>query len=196
MLHSSCTAMTPSLCNSLCTPSPLETVGVHHPCSSWKTVLWQRFGLPTIAVHLLTPFCLFIKVCVPFQIPFGLHPLQDVLHSWPRPDCSHWHCLYSTQAPKTVSPFQSCFLWHSELYSALSWVLNNFRLLFFPFQCSLCSLYQKHKSFFSGTLGYFFEERLRWCPDIHLIPGPVDQEGKKSADKTKASVLEPRREYF
>lgn len=172
MLHSSCMEMTPSLCNSLCTPSPLETVGVHHPCSSWNTVLCQRFGL-------LISFCLLIKIFVPFQIPLRLHPLHDVLHSWPRLDCSHWHCLYSTQAPKRASPFQSCFLSHSELYSAPSWVLNNSRLLFFPFQCSLCSLYQKHKSFFSGILGYFFEERLCWCPDIQLIPGPVDQEGKK-----------------
>lgn len=195
MLHSSCTEMTPSLCNSLCTPSPLETVGVHHLCSSLKTVLWQRFGLPIDAVYLLTYFCLFIKSvflskshsgCIPCKMCFIPGPGQTVHTDTP---CTA-HRLLKQSA---LSNLASC---DSELYSALRWVLNNFRLLFFPFQFSLCSLYQKHKPFFSGTLGYFFEERLRWCPDIHLIPGPVDQEGKNSADKTKASVLELRREYF
>lgn len=80
----------------------------------------------------------------------------------------------------TASPFHSCFSRHSGLYFASSWVLNNFRLLFFPLQHSLCGLYQKHKSFFSGTLGYFFEERLPWCPDTHLLLGPVDKEEKKN----------------
>lgn len=171
MLHSSCMEMTPSLCNSLCTPSPLETAGVHHPCSSWNTL---SSGLPTIAVYLLTSFCLFIEIRVPSEIPYSLYHLQDVLHFWARPDSSHWCRLYGTWASKTVSPFHCGFSRHSGLYFALSWVLNNFRLLFFPFQCSLCSLYQKHNSFFSGTLGYFFEERLGWCPDIHLILGLAD----------------------
>lgn len=192
MLHSSFTEMTPSLCNSLCTPSPLETVGVHHPCSGWQTVLWQRFRLPTIAVH-LTSFCLFIKICVPFQIPFRLHPLHDVLHFWPRPD---WHCLYSTEAPKTVSPFPSCFLWHSELYSALSWVLNNFRLLFFPFQCSLQSLSKAQVILFWNTWLLFWREAMlmSWYSSHTRASGSRGE--KKSADKTKASILELRRGYF
>lgn len=177
MLHSSCMEMTPSLCNSLCTPSPLETAGVHHPRSSWNTLSSDRDSgcLPLLYItesYLLASFCLFINIPVLSRIPFRLYHLQDVLHFWPRPECSHRRRLYGAQAPKAVSPFQSCFSRHSGLYFALS--LNDFRLLFFPFQCSLCSLYQKHKSFFSGTLGYFFEERLRWCPDTHLIPGLVD----------------------
>lgn len=136
------------------------------------SVLKQTFGLPTIVADLLTWF-----------LPFCKHPC-----SFPNPiqAVSPARCAsFLTQArlfTLTVCTAQgllkqslhSCFLRRSGLYLALSRVLNNFRLLFFPFQCSLCSLYQKHKSFFSGTFGYFFEERLCWCPDIHLILGPVD----------------------
>lgn len=183
MLHSSCREMTPSLCNSLCTPSPLETVGVHHPCSSWKTVLWQRFWLPTIAVYLLTSFCLLIKLCVPFQIPFRLHPLQDVLHSWPRPDCSHWHCLYGTQAPKTVSPI---------LLLVTQWIVLCTELSFKQFQAAflslsmltLQSLSKAQVILFWNTWLLFWREAMlmSWYSSHTRASG---SRGKKSADKPK-----------